>query len=257
MSSTPSDAATLDATMIGATMIGAMGAPLFSVIIPSAGLRPRGLAQAVASVEAAFALARERGALAPGAVEILVGFDGRDGERPAAGQAELRFFVLPRPEGATCGFGNHIRHILMGQARGRRLLLVDDDNALTPEAFLHYLPHLEAELVIARVDTSRAFDVPFLPRPAPAGADPAADAIRQGNIDPLCLCLSRDLAFVRCRGWADEGGYESDFLNIRRYFRRARSVVRIDGLVGVYDAGRGLDEGGLNPRQRKLSGQAG
>jgi hypothetical protein len=248
MSSTPSDA-----SASAATISEARGGPLFSVIIPSAGLRPRGLAQAVASVDAAYALALGRGALGPGAVEILVGFDGRDGQRPQAGLADLRFFVLPRPQGATCGFGNHIRHILMGQARGRRLLLVDDDNALTPEALLHYLPHLDAEMVIARVDTSRAFDVPFLPRPAPEGADPAADAIRQGNIDPLCLCLSRELACVRCRGWLDEGGYESDFLNIRRYFRRARSVVRTDALVGVYDAGRGLDQGGLNSRQRKLA----
>jgi hypothetical protein len=240
MSSTPNDTPPNDA-------------PVFSVIIPSAGLRPRGLAQALESVAAAVAFAAPAG-LAPAQVEVLVGFDGRDGFRPAASLADLRYFVLPRPQGKTCGFGNHIRHILMGQARGGHLLLLDDDNALTPEAFAHYLPHLGAEMVIARVDTSRAFpDVPFLPRPAPEGVDPAPDAIRQGNIDPLCLCLSRELAFVRCRGWADEGGYESDFLNIRRYFRRARKTVRLDALVGVYDAGRGLDEGGLNQRQERLS----
>lgn len=227
---------------------------LFTVIIPSVGTRPRGLAQAIASVEAALGRASALG-LKPSQVEVLVGFDGRDGQRPESSLPNLRFFVLPRPAGMTCGFGNHIRHILMGQARGRHLLLLDDDNALTPEAFAHYLPHLDADLVIARVDTSRAFDVPFLPRPAPEGADPAVDAIRQGNIDPLCLCVLRDLALVRCQGWADEGGYESDFLNIRKYFRRARHVVCIEGVVGVYDAGRGLDAGGLNPRQQRLSVQ--
>jgi hypothetical protein len=139
----------------------------------------------------------------------------------------------------------------------RSLLLLDDDNVLTPQALASYLPLLEAEsppeIIIGRVDTSRAFDVPFLPRPAPEGTDPATDAIRQGNIDPLCLCLARELVLVRCRGWADEGGYESDFLNIRRYFRRARGVVRLDALVGVYDAGRGLDPEGLNLRQRRLA----
>ena len=203
------------------------------------------------------AVASAQAGLDPAQVEMLVGFDGVDGERPASKLANVRFFVLPRPRGATCGFGNHIRNTLLKAARGRYLLLLDDDNILTPEALASYLPHLEAEpapeIIIGRVDTSRAFDVPLLPRPAPEGADPAADAIRQGNIDPLCLCLSRELVAVRCQGWADEGGYESDFLNIRRYFRRARGVVRLDALVGVYDAGRGLDPDGLNLRQRRLA----
>lgn len=57
---------------------------------------------------------------------------------------------------------------------------------------------------------------------------------------------------MRCRGWEHEGGYESDYLNIRRYARRARGIVRIDDVVGVYDAGRGLDAAGMNPRQRRL-----
>lgn len=57
----------------------------------------------------------------------------------------------------------------------------------------------------------------------------------------------------RCGGWRNEGGYESDFLNIRRYHRRARSVRLLDALVGVYDAGRGLDQTGLNDRQRLLT----
>ena len=225
---------------------------LFTVITPSAGTRPRALAQAIKSVEAALAFS----GLAPAQLEMLVGFDAVEGERPASTLLNLQFFVLPRPKGATSGFGNHIRHALMKAARGRHLLLLDDDNALTPGALAAFLPHLGAEFVFGHVDTSRAFDVALLPRPAPEGADPADDAVRQGNIDPLCLCVSRELAFVRCRGWADEGGYESDFLNIRRYYRRARKVVRIDDLVGVYDAGRGLDQGGLNERQRKLTSPA-
>lgn len=230
-------------------------APLFSVITPSVGTRPRALALAIASVEAAVEHARALAGLDPARVEMLVGFDAVDGQRPESSLANLRYVVLPRPEGVQSGFGNHIRHALMGAARGSHLLLLDDDNAVAPGALASFLPHLEAELIIGRIDTSRAFDVPLLPRPAPQGAtssEAAEDAIRQGNIDPLCLCLSRELAFVRGRGWADEGGYESDFLNIRRYFRRARSVVRIDDVVGVYDAGRGLDAGGLNERQRKL-----
>jgi len=224
---------------------------LFSVITPSVGTRPRALALAIGSVEAALEHAKTEAGLLPSQVELLVGFDAVDGELPASTLLNLRSFVLPRPGGATCGFGNHIRNILLKAARGRHVLLLDDDNALTPQAFTRYLPHLGAELVIGRVDTSRAFDLPFLPRPAAPGVDPAQDAIRQGNIDPLCLCLSRELALVRCGGWADEGGYESDFLNIRKYFRRARSVVRIEDVVGVYDAGRGLDPTGQNLRQRR------
>lgn len=234
-------------------------APLFSVITPSVGTRPRALALAIASVEAAVEHARAQAGLDPARVEMLVGFDAVDGQRPESSLQNLRYFVLPRPQGVQSGFGNHIRHALMGAARGSHLLLLDDDNALAPGAMASFLPHLEVEFIIGRIDTSRAFDVPFLPRPAAQSpqlavpdAQVAEDAIRQGNIDPLCLCLSRELAFVRGRGWADEGGYESDFLNIRRYFRRARSVVRIDDVVGVYDAGRGLDAGGRNERQRKL-----
>jgi hypothetical protein len=228
---------------------------LFSVITPSIGTRPRALALAIASVEAAVTAASAALGLDPARVEMLVGFDAVDGARPASTLANLRFFVLPRPKAATCGFGNHIRDALMRVASGRYLLFLDDDNALAEGALAAFLPHVEAsappELVIGRVDTSRAFDVPFLPRPVPAGADPVAEAIRQGNIDPLCLCIARELAVVRGRGWADEGGYESDFLNIRRYHRRARGVVLVDALVGVYDAGRGLDPQGLNPRQAR------
>jgi len=228
---------------------------LFSIITPSVGTRPLALAQAVRSVESAMEHAAEAAALAPESVEMLVGFDAVEGRRPDSPLRGLRYFVLPRPSGRTCGFGNHIRNILLRAATGRRVLFLDDDNILTPQALALHMRHMEADMAIGRVSTSRAFDVPFLPRPAPEGADPAADAIRQGNIDPLCLSLSRQLVVTRCGGWADEGGYESDFLNIRRYFRRARSVVRFDGMVGVYDAGRGLDEGGQNQRQLRLRAQ--
>lgn len=229
---------------------------LFTVITPSIGTRPRALSQAVASVEAAADFAQAHAGLPPARVELLVGFDGVDGQRPASTLTNLRFFVLPRPEAVTSGFGNHTRDALMKIARGSHLLFLDDDNALTENSLASFLPQLNAELVIGRVDTSRAFDVPFLPRPAPQEADSVADAIRQGNIDPLCLCVARELAVVRGRGWADEGGYESDFLNIRRYHRRARSAVRIEDVVGVYDAGRGMDPEGLNERQKRAE-QAG
>ncbi len=229
---------------------------LFTVITPSIGTRPRALAQAIRSVEAASDHAGKHCGLPAARVEMLVGYDGVDGLRPQSTLVNLRFFVLPRPEGLTSGFGNHIRDALMKAARGRHLLFLDDDNTLTENALASFLPHLEAEMIIGRVDTSRAFEVPFLPRPASLGVDAVAEAVRQGNIDPLCLCLARELAVVRGRGWADEGGYESDFLNIRRYHRRARSAVLIDAVVGVYDAGRGLDEGGLNARQKRAE-QAG
>lgn len=228
---------------------------LFSIITPSVGTRPLALAQAVRSAEAAVEHARVQTGLRPEQVEMLVGFDGVKGRQPDSLLPGLRFYVLPRPEGGTCGFGNHIRHTLLRAAKGRRVLFLDDDNILTPQALALHLRHMDAEMTIGRVHTSRAFDVPFLPRPAPEGADPVADAVRQGNIDPLCLCLARELVVTRCGGWADEGGYESDFLNIRKYFRRARSVVRFDDTVGVYDAGRGLDAGGQNARQLRLAAQ--
>jgi hypothetical protein len=222
---------------------------LFSVITPTAGRRPRALAQAAASVAAAVAQA----GLDPARVEHLIGFDGVDGERPASQCA--KFYVLPRPAGVVDGFGNLVRHALMRAARGRHLLFVDDDNALAEGALAALTPHLDAEFVVGRADTGRAFaGVPFLPRPAAIGVDPVLDAVRPGNIDPLCLCVTRELAWVRCRGWESQGGYESDFLNIRRYHRRARSARRIDDLLGVYDAGRGLDPEGMNPRQRRAEG---
>lgn len=231
---------------------------LFSVITPSTGLRPRALALAIKSVEAAVEFAREQAGLDPALVEMLVGFDGVDGLRPQSTLPGLRFFVLPREQGRASGFGNHIRDALMWGARGRYFLFLDDDNALTENALASHALYLTGdeppEMLIGCVDTSRAFEVPFLPRPAPTGAamaEAVADAVRPGNIDPLCLCLARELVVQRGRGWADEGGYASDFLNIRRYHRRARLALRHDEVVGVYDAGRGLDPQGQNERQRR------
>ena len=211
---------------------------LFSVITPSRGLRPRALQAAGRSLEAAVAGA----GLTPGQVEWLVGFDGIKGERP---QTDLPCRCVDFP--AWGDFGNRIRDRLLRLARGGHVLFLDDDNAYLPGALAVFLPHLEAEMLIGRVDTSRAFPVAVLPVPG----EPAERTIRQGNVDPLCLCLSRELVVRRCGGWASEGGYESDFCNIRRYHHRARSVLVLDALVGIYDAGAGLDPQGQNPRQQR------
>lgn len=213
-------------------------APLFSIITPSRGDRPRALAQAIDSVARAAAHA----GLTDNDLEMLVGFDGVKGERVGS-VGFVRWFDLPK----SGNFGNGLRDILLRVSRGRRVLLVDDDNALTETALATYQAHPEPEMLIGRVDCRLAFDREYLPE----GNSPEA-AVRQCNIDPLCLCLSRELVADRCGGWRSEGGYESDFLNIRRYHRRARSVLLLDALVGVYDAGRGLDEAGLNDRQRGL-----
>lgn len=220
------------------------GAPLISVITPSRGDRPLALAGAVASVAEAAAVAGD--ALPPGGLEMLVGFDGVRGERvgPDGGPPPdwVRFFDLPRDG----NFGNALRQALLTAARGRFVLFVDDDNALAPGAIATYLAGLESEMQIGRIDVSRAFDKPYLPE-----EEEGRELVRPGNVDPLCLCLSRELVLVRCGGWGGEGGYESDYLNILRYWRRARSVRVVPEIVGVYDAGAGLDRGGLNQRQTR------
>lgn len=214
---------------------------LISVITPSRGDRPRALAQAARSLDEAVAYAVSAGLMRPGQAEWLVGFDGVKGERPAV-TVPARFVDFPR----SGNFGNLIRDRLIRLAKGSHLLFLDDDNALTPNALASFLPHLDAEMVIARIDVSLAFDIPVLPRLEQVG-----ETVRPGNIDPLCLCVSRELVTGRGRGWGGEGGYESDYLNIRRYHQRARSVVVLPDVVGVYDAGRGLDDGGVNPRQAR------
>lgn len=214
----------------------------FSVITPSAGKRPNALRQAISSVAAALAHAKREH---PGVtLEHLVGYDGVKGPRFVAPN-HVRCFDLPK----TGNFGNFVRQALIKAARGTWLLFVDDDNALLPGALSAYLRHPEADMIIARVDTSRAFaDTPVLPR----GKD-SLSLVRQGNVDPLCLCVRRELVLDRCGGWQPDGGYESDYRNILRYARRARALAVIDDLVGVYDAGRGLDHKGLNPRQAQLA----
>lgn len=210
-----------------------------SVVTPSRGDRPKALALAGASLDSAALQAVRAGLMAPNQVEWLVGFDGIKGERPKV-SVPARFVDFPK----SGNFGNLIRDRLIALAKGSHLMFLDDDNALSENALASFLPHLDHEMIIARIDVSRAFDIPLLPRPGTA-----EQAVRQGNIDPLCLCVSRELVLGRGRGWSGEGGYESDFLNIRRYYQRARSVMIIEDVVGVYDAGRGLDPQGVNPRQ--------
>lgn len=210
--------------------------PLFTVITPSRGDRPNALANAVASVGRAAAAAD----LPPSAVEMLIGYDGVKGPR-IHGYDFATFFDLPYDG----NFGNAIRNTLLKAAKGTHILLLDDDNEFTPEAFITYMKGLEHDMQIARIDVSRAFDIPTLPRPGTKDS-----IIRQGNIDPLCLCMTRELMIVRCDGWGGKGGYESDYINILRYWRRAASVLVHDAVVGIYDAGAGLDENGMNQRQQ-------
>jgi hypothetical protein len=188
---------------------------------------------------------------------MLVGFDGTspvlpDGMPPGAagtpgGPGFVRAFGLPHGG----NYGNAVRRALIKAARGERFLFLDDDNALTPEAFRVYEAHPDADLVVARIDTSRAFDVSFLPR------DDGTDPIRPANVDPLCLCVARELLVTRCGGWGTEGRYESDYRNILRYARRARRMETDAAVVGVYDAGAHLDPGARNPRQERRSCEVG
>jgi hypothetical protein len=187
-----------------------MVAPLFSLITPSRGDRPLALGQAIDSVVAAMATA----GLGASQVEMLVGFDGVRGCRPRD-LPFLRWFDLPRDG----DYGNRVRDTLLRAARGARLVFLDDDNALAPAAFATYLAHPAADMLICRIDTTRAFpDAPFLPR-----LDDG-EIVRPANIDPLCLCLGRDLVLDRCGGWTSQGGYEADFVNLARYRRRAAAM---------------------------------
>lgn len=212
--------------------------PHYSFIVPSRGTRPNALNLALASIEKSMADC----GLDERSVEALVGFDGIRGERVRK-RGFIRYFDLPKDN----NWGNGIRNILLNQAKGRRLVFLDDDNALHVNAFAVYQAHTDVEMLIARIDTSTAFDRPFLPFP-----DSDKPMIRQGNIDPLCLCLSTDLVRVRCKGWQSQGNYEADYLNIFCYWRRAKSTRFVDDIVGVYDAGGGLDDDGVNFRQQRL-----
>lgn len=211
--------------------------PRYSVIIPTRGLRPTALGMAIDSVLDS----AETAGLAD-AVEILVGYDGVQGERLRS-QKQLRWFNLP----ANHDFGNALRHSLLKASRGQRVIFLDDDNALTPMAFTVYEAHCDVELLIARIDVSRAHAIPWLPV-----EEEGKPLIRPCNIDPLCLCLSRELVVVRCGGWLGQK-YEADYHNILRYSRRAASTRAVHDVVGIYDAGRGLDKDGLNFRQKVLA----
>ncbi len=207
----------------------------FSIITPTAGRRLKGLDRAIASVEVA--LAEAKGRLAPDGLEMLIGFDGTRGVRPLRSPPFVRCLDLPLDN----DWGNGIRPILLKAARGRRVLFLDDDNQLTPQALNIYLDHPQTELVIGRIDTSQAFaDKPFLPQILPGQS-----LIRQGNVDPLCICATRELVVDRCGNW-QHSGYPADYLNIITFSRRAKSQEVIEAVVGLYDAGRNLDpeEGG-------------
>ncbi len=209
----------------------------YSIIIPSRGDRPKALGHALDCLK----LAWEYAGLTEKELEILVGFDGVIGERVRDFSC-VRYYDLPQNN----DFGNALRHALLKAAKGNRLVFHDDDNALTKEAFSIYEQYPEAEMLVARIDVSRAHDKAYLPE-----EDAEKPLIRPCNIDPLCLCLSRELVLVRCSGWIGTK-YEADYENILRYSRRARLVQHITDIVGIYDAGRGMDENGLNFRQKAL-----
>ena len=208
----------------------------YSIITPSRGDRPKALAQAIDAVK----VSAEAGGVL-GRIEMLVGFDGISGER-VRDYDFVRYYDFPKDN----DFGNAIRNGLLKASRGGRIIFHDDDNTLTPKAFSVYESLPEADMIVARIDVSLAFDKPYLPE-----AVDGRELIRQCNIDPLCLCFDRRLVVDICGGWQGRN-YEADFLNIVRYFRRAKNVRIVDDLVGVYDSGRGLDSGGLNFRQERL-----
>lgn len=204
-------------------------APLFSIITPSRGDRPIALQQAVESAR----IAADAAGLAEGnGVEMLVGFDGVKGERVPSPDF-VRFFDLPRDG----NYGNGVRDILLKAANGDRIVFLDDDNALTEQSLSKYMKHPKVELIIARIDTTRAFHTPYLPV-----IEEGRETIRHANVDPLGICASRDLVVNRCGGWSGKGSYAADYMNILQYSRRAKSFVFIEDIVGIYDAGRGLDD---------------
>ncbi len=210
---------------------------LYSIIIPSRGDRPLALGQAIDSVVDAISYAE----LEEHSVEILIGFDGVKGERVRS-LACVRYYDLPKNN----DFGNALRQALLKASKGRRIIFLDDDNVLTKEAFSIYEAHKDTDMLIARIDVSKAHKIPYLPI-----EEQNKPIVRPCNIDPLCLCLTRQLVVVRCGGWIGHK-YEADYENMLRYSRRAQNMRVIDAVVGIYDAGRGLDEDGLNFRQKAL-----
>ncbi len=210
--------------------------PHYSIIIPSRGDRPKALKFAIDSV----LKARDFANLDAQDVEILVGFDGVHGQR-VLDLPCIKYYDLP----LNNDYGNALRHALLKAARGTRIVFLDDDNILTKNAFNIYATHAHADMLIARIDVSNAHDIPYLPI-----EEDGKTLIRQCNIDPLCLCLTHELVVTLCKGWLGDK-YEADFKNILRYYRRAKNIQITSEIVGIYDAGRGLDNA-LNFRQKAL-----
>ena len=210
---------------------------LFSIITPSAGNRPNALKNAVASVERA---ARFAG-LERNQLEILIGFDGARGGAPAC-DYPVRTFCLP---GDRTG-GHGVRNTLLKLSGGEKLIFLDDDNVLKPCALSRYMRHREAEMVIGRIDAQLALGQPWLP------VFDDGPLVRPGNLDLLCLCLSRRLVMDRCGGWRFRGEFDSCQRNMADWHRRARSVTVIEEVVGIFDAGRSLDRAALSSRQKAL-----
>jgi hypothetical protein len=210
---------------------------LFSVITPTTGNRPRALTKAVESVERA---ARFAG-LESGQVEILIGFDGVRGACPSSAYA-VRGMNLP----ADRNGGNGIRSLLTNLAQGGKLIYLDDDNILKPQALRLYMKHFDTELIIGRIDTQLAYDSPFIPRQG------VERTVRPGNVDPLCICVSRRLVTDRCGGWRYREREDADFMNILDWHVNAHSETVVEDVVGVFDAGRSLDASALSERQAAL-----
>ncbi len=209
----------------------------YSFIIPSRGDRPLALGNALDGIMESVSHAH----MPSEHMEILVGFDGVRGERVRQHPC-IRYFDLP----PNNDYGNALRHALLKASRGQRVIFHDDDNRLTAQACSIYETHNDVEMLIARIDVSLAHKIPYIPL-----EEQDKPLVRPCNIDPLCLCLSRELVITRCGGWKGHK-YEADYENMFRYFRRARSFRAVHDVVGIYDAGRGMDDSALNFRQKAL-----
>jgi len=210
---------------------------LFSVITPSTGRRPKALRKAIESVEAAGRFA----GLERGQLEIIVGFGGAKGKVPSCAYP-VRSINLPRDDKD----GHGIRSLLLKVSEGRKVIFLDDDNTLKPYALNLYLRHYDAEMIIGRIDTQLALERPMLP------VIDSNSLVRPGNVKLLNLCVSRNLVVNRCGGWKYGGSGDPEYRNILNWYSRTGSVILLDDLVGVYDAGRSLDSNALSLRQSTL-----
>ncbi len=217
-----------------------MGAPLFSLITPSRGDRPLALGRAVDSVAAALRAA----GLAADQAEMLVGFDGGvRGERPRDSPS-YAISTCPgtgttaTPSATPCSAPPAV----FAWCSGRR--------QRTHPRGLRHLPR-PPRRGHAGVPHRH---LPRLPRsPLPARLDQDARGA-PGQHRPLCLCLARGMVLDRCGGWTSQGGYEADFVNMARFRRRSRRMELDQTVVGVYDAGRGLDAAAMRDWQQKARG---